>query len=166
LREDSGVTYGTAWEWIKTLEALYFHFLVKPYSKKISRFLKASPKAYLLDIVPLTDKGARKENLIALHLYKACQYWTGTAHGNFELTYLRTKDNTEVDFCITRDKVVWMLVECKSNQETLWKTLISMSKLLKPQHVFQIIDDKNMDRFFAASGTRLLGVEAFLAGLI
>ena len=81
LREDTGVAYGTAWEWTKTLEALYFHFLVKPYSKKISRAVRAEPKAYLYDIMPLTDPGARRENLIALHLFKACQYWTDTAHG-------------------------------------------------------------------------------------
>ena len=58
---------------------------------------------------------ARFENLIAVHLLKACHYWTDTGEGLFELFYLRTKEKQEIDFLIVKDKKPWLPVEVKEN---------------------------------------------------
>ena len=166
LRLDAGIAYGTAHAWIGILRALYYHFEVKPYARKLSRALRAEPKVYMYDILQVVDPGARKENMIALHLLKACQFWTDSAQGEFELRFIRTKEKEEVDFCVLRDGKVWMLVECKSSQKSVSKHLIKFTELLRPQWSFQLVEDPSFDKFFGQYNIRILSLERFCAGLI
>ncbi len=166
LRNDCSIAYGTAHQWLKVLEALYYCFLVKPYSKRIQRSLKAQPKAYLFDILRLKDKAKKLENLTALHLLKCCQFWTDTAQGEFELYYLRTKDKREVDFCITSAGEPWMLVECKSNREEPSQNLIHFSKLFATKHNYQLITKTDYHRRHAAYDIEVMDYDKFFAGLL
>lgn len=166
LRIDAGIAYGTAHAWIGVLEVLYHHFLVRPYSRKLSRALKAEPKIYLYDILELQNMAARRENLLALHLLKACQFWTDTAQGVFELRYIRTKEKAEVDFCVIRDQKVWLLVECKSGETSLSPHLVKFTQELKPAWSFQLVEDLNYDKTHAQYGIRVTSLEKFCAGLI
>jgi predicted AAA+ superfamily ATPase len=166
LRVDADIAYGTAHAWIGVLETLYHHFVVKPYSKKLSRAVRAEPKLFLYDILQVKDVGARKENLIALHLLKACQFWTDVAFGVFELSFIRTKEKEEVDFCVLRDGKVWLLVECKSGAKALSKHLVKFTEHLRPQWSFQLVDDTSYDRFYAEYNIRVTSLERFCAGLV
>jgi len=166
LRLDADIAYGTAYAWIEVLETLYHHFVVKPYSKKLSRAVRAEPKLFLYDILQVKDVGVRKENLIALHLLKACQFWTDVAFGVFELRFIRTKEKEEVDFCVLRDGKVWLLVECKSGAQALSKHLVKFTESLRPQWSFQLVDDTSYDRFYAEHNIRMMSLERFCAGLI
>ena len=49
LREDIEVSHDTVKRWMTYLESLYYHFTIRPYSKKLSRSLKKEPKIYLYD---------------------------------------------------------------------------------------------------------------------
>ncbi len=166
LRIDADIAYGTAHAWIGVLQQLYHHFEVKPFANKLSRALRAEPKIYLFDILQLKDPGARKENLLALHLLKACQFWTDTAQGEFDLRFIRTKEKEEVDFCVLRDKKVWMLVECKSSQIALSKHLVKFTEILRPDWSFQLVDDASYDRNYPQYGIRVTSLERFCAGLV
>jgi predicted AAA+ superfamily ATPase len=168
LSEDVGVSFSTVREWIQTLEALYYGFFVRPYSKNIKRAVKAEPKFYLFDILqlPKEKRGPIAENLCALHLLKACHYWTDLAFGNFELNYVRDKEKREVDFLIVRDKKPWMLVECKSNSKNLSAHLVHYSKLLQTPLNFQLTTDSKFDREYPEHQIRVLGYEKFFSGLI
>jgi len=166
LRMDADIAYGTAHAWIGVLETLYHHFVVKPYSKKLSRAVRAEPKLFLYDILQVKDVGARRENLIALHLLKACQFWTDVACGMFELRFIRTKEKEEVDFCVLRDGKVWLLVECKSGATALSKHLVKFTELLRPQWSFQLVDNTSYDRFYPEHKIRVTSLERFCAGLV
>jgi len=166
LRLDADIAYRTAHAWIGVLETLYHHFVVKPYSKKLSRAIHAEPKLFLYDILQVKDAGARKENLIALHLLKACQFWTDVAFGVFELRFIRTKEKEEVDFCVLRDGKVWLLVECKSGTKALSKHLIKFTEALRPQWSFQLVDDTSYDRNYPEYKIRVTSLELFCAGLV
>ena len=166
LRLDADIAYGTAHAWIGVLETLYHHFVVKPYSKKLSRALRAEPKLFLYDILQVKDAAARKENLVALHLLKACQFWTDTAFGLFELRFIRTKEKEEVDFCVLRDGKVWLLVECKSGSKSLSRHLVKFTKALQPQWSFQLVDDTSYDRNYPEYKIRVTSLERFCAGLV
>jgi len=166
LRQDVGVAYGTAYAWVNALELLYHHFVVRPYAGKLSRALKAEPKIYLFDTLPLQDNpGALRENLLALHLRKACQFWTDSAAGEFDLRFIRNKEKQEVDFCVLRDGKVWLLVECKSGAKTPTPALIKFTEALKPTFSFQLVSQP-VDSAYAAYGIRVCSYERFCAGLV
>jgi hypothetical protein len=168
LREDVGKAYATVRSWLGILDLLYFSFTIKPYSKKLARALRAEPKLYLFDTVriPPELESKRLENQVALHLFKACCYWTDTAQGEFELRFVRTKEKREVDFVVLREGKPWMLVECKSREKEPASELVLFTEILKPAHSFQLVTDESHDRFFPERKVRVLGYEKFLSGLL
>lgn len=168
LKEDVGKAYGTIYAWFSVLETLYYCFLIKPYSKRVARSIRAAPKMYLFDILRIHADaiGARRENLVALHLLKACHYWTDLAHGEFELRFVRDKDQLEVDFLVVRNNNPWMLVECKSGTTAPTSSLEKFTTILKPKYSIQIADKPGLDREYPATGIRVMDTETFLAGLV
>ncbi len=168
MREDVGVAYATVRSWVEILDALYFTFRIRPYATKIARALKAEPKIYLFDIlmIPGEEKAKRLENLAALHLLKACHCWTDTAHGHFELHYVRDKQKREVDFLIARNRKPWMLVECKSGRKEISKNLLLFKDALKPEHSVRLVSDESHDKFYPAFGVRVIGYEKFFARMV
>jgi hypothetical protein len=166
LREDVGVAYATVRDWIGVLEALYHIVLVRPYAGRLRRTLRAEPKLYLVDFLPVESSGARLENLTALHLLKACQYWTAAAAGEFDLRFVRTKEKEEVDFVVLRDRRPWMLVECKSGELQPAPALVKFARVLETELNFQLVDRRGHDRVFAEAGVRVVDYERFFAGLV
>jgi len=85
--------------------------------RDITTALRKEPKTYLWDWSSISDEGAKAENFVAKHLLKAVHAWTDIGLGEFDLYYLRTKDQKEVDFWVTQDQKPWFLVEVKSSMK-------------------------------------------------
>ena len=168
LREDIGVAFGTVRAWIQVFEALYHCFLIKPWSKRVHRAVHAVPKLYLYDIlsIPASAHSARLENLTALHLLKACHYWTDAAYGDFDLRFVRDKEQREVDFLVTRDGKPWCLIECKSNDTQPSPALLRFRDQLAVPRAFQLVRKQGYDREYPQLMTRVIDHERFLAGLL
>lgn len=167
MREDLSKAYGTVVSWYHALEALYFCFTVRPYSNKINRAVRLEPKVFLYDIlrIPESEKAKRLENLTALHLLKACHYWTDSAQGEFNLHYVRDKNKREVDFLITRESKPWALIECKSGTHEPSAALKYYGEILKPEHKIQLVSTDNFDKFYSAYKTRVINYTDFFAQL-
>ncbi len=166
LREDVGVAYATVRDWILVLQSLYVCFTVRPYSGTLKRSLKAEPKLYLFDHTPITNVGARLENVCACHLLKACQFWTDAAMGEFSLHYFATKEGAEIDFVITKDQEPWMLVECKTGNTKTSPHLQKYKEILKPRFAVQLVSKPGFEKFFPASGILMMDYERFLGRLV
>lgn len=168
LKEDVGKAYATIREWIKLLDLLYYSFVIRPYSKRINRAIKLEPKLYLYDIlqIPKENIGQRRENLAALHLLKACNYWTDTAQGDFELNFIRNKEGKELDFLIVRDRRPWLAVECKSNDKNISKNLVYFSELTQAPHRVQLVEAKNYDKYYPNYKIRVMDYETFFSTLV
>jgi uncharacterized protein len=168
LREDIGVAYGTVRAWLQVFEALYHCFLVRPWTKRVARAVRTAPKLYLYDTlaIPPAAASARLENLTALHLLKACHYWTDVAHGEFELRFVRDKEQREVDFVVVRDGKPWLLVESKSNDIQPAATLVRFRERLAAPHAFQLVRRPGYDRAYPQLDVRVIDHERFLAGLV
>jgi len=162
LREDLQIAYATVREWIAVLQNLYICFRVPPYSRNISRSLTKESKYYLFDWLPIKDQGAMLENIVAVHLLKACHYWTDIAHDKFDLCYIRTREKQEVDFCVVRQGTPWMLVECKSRSTIISKSLRKFADVFVGASVFQITS-ADVDRMIPGSRIRLMNIETFLS---
>ena len=107
------VSGNTIRAWTGILSSLYYSFEIRPWSKNITRSLLKEPKYYLWDWSQIEEEGARAENFIASHLLKAIHFWTDYGFGNYNLYYLRDKEQREVDFLVTTNEVPWFLVEVK-----------------------------------------------------
>ncbi len=133
------VSAPTMQRWIELLKNLYFCFTLQPWSKNLSRSLIKEPKIYLWNWASIEDIGARLENLVASHLYKAVQFWTDCGFGEYGLYYVRDKDKREVDFLVTKDRKPWFLVEVKtSGDKGISRWLYYFHERLKTSHAFQI----------------------------
>jgi hypothetical protein len=116
--------------------------------------------------LPANATAQRLENITALHLLKACHYWTDLALGEFALHYLRDKQGREVDFLVVRDKKPWLLVECKSNDVSPSANLPYFAKQLGGPRAVQLVQRPGYDREYPAQGLRVMDYERFLAGLV
>lgn len=114
------VSVDTVRRWITILGNLHLGFVIRPYFKNISRALRKEPKWFVRDWSLVEDEGARAETFVACHLLKAVDGWNDLGLGDFELGYLRDKEQREVDFIVSREGKPWFLVEVK-----LKKTAIS-----------------------------------------
>lgn len=168
LREDVGAAYATVRSWLQVFEALYHCFFVPPYAKRISRAIRAMPKLYLYDTltIPGDASASRFENLAALHLLKACHFWTDAAYGAFDLRFIRDKQRREVDFLVLREGRPWMLVECKSGDTDPSPALLYFQSQLGGTRAFQLVRRPGYDRLYTKTNVRVMDYERFFAGLV
>jgi hypothetical protein len=107
----SPVTLG---RYLDILEALFIVFVVRPWHRNIARATLQAPKVYFYDTgLVLGDEGLRFENLVACHLLKNVHWQQDTRGAAADLHYIRTKDDAEVDFCLSEGDTLTHLVECK-----------------------------------------------------
>lgn len=133
------VSTPTLLRWMELLKNLYFCFTIQPWSKNLTRSLLKEPKIYLWNWALIDDHGAKLENFVASHLYKAVQFWTDRGFGDYGLYYLRDKDKREVDFLVTKNRKPWFLVESKaSGSKGISKWLYYYQEKLSVPHAFQI----------------------------
>jgi predicted AAA+ superfamily ATPase len=124
IAEDVSISPNTVKKYIQTLEALYIIFLVRPYSKNIARSLLKEPKIYFFDTGLIKgDDGIKFENLMALSLLKHCYAKSDYEGEVYQLHYLRTKEQKEVDFALVHDMKIEQIIEAKLQDKILSKPL-------------------------------------------
>lgn len=136
------VSIQTIGRWIETLKQFYFAFSIYPWKTNIPHSLIKEPKVYLHDWSLVADQGMRFETMVACHLKKSVDFWSESGLGEFELFFLRDKQQREVDFLVTRDTVPWMLVEVKTSEQPLSPSVYYFKEHTKAPHAFQVT--KNM----------------------
>ncbi|NNF05555.1 MAG: ATP-binding protein, partial [Candidatus Eisenbacteria bacterium] len=141
LAKEIRVSVDTAKRWVIALRDLHFGFEVRPWFKNVARSLRKEPKWYLRDWASIDDPGDRAETFVACHLLKAVQGWTDMGLGQFELAYLRDKEQREVDLLVVRDGAPWFLVEVKHRDESLSKSLRNFQEQIKAPFAFQVVLD-------------------------
>jgi predicted AAA+ superfamily ATPase len=155
-------------KWINLLESFYYCFTIRPYSTNISKALIKEPKIYLNDWSVIEDDGRRFENFIASHLLKSVDLWNETGKGKYGLYYIRTKDQKEVDFLVTKNAMPWFLVEAKlSNNAPISASLIKFKTQLNVPYAFQVVH--NLDYVdqscFNANNPIIVPARTFLSQL-
>lgn len=168
LSKKVNVSIDTVRRWIEVLKSFYYCFTIQPWSKNISRSLLKEPKIYLWDWSLIEEEGHRNENLVASHLLKAVHFWTDRGLGEYGLYYLRTKDQIEVDFIVTKNGIPWFLVEVKTKTKGISSALFHFQKETLAPHVFQVSFDApfvNKD-CFQEKGPIIVPARTFLSQLV
>ena len=70
---------------------------------------------------------------------KAVNFWTDYGFGEYDLHYLRDKEQREVDFIITKNKKPWILVEVKNSEQSLSPALGYFKTMLQAEYAFQVV---------------------------
>lgn len=139
LKEDLGVNHATVQNWLRVLDRLYYLFFLRPFTGRLARSLKMEQKVYFYDWAELQDPGARFENFVALHFFKACCLWTDMGFGDFSLHYVRDKEKREVDFVVCEKGRPWFLIEAKLSAKDISAPLYYFHERLKPKASFQVV---------------------------
>ncbi len=133
--------------WIGVLESLYYCFLIRPWTKNLTRSLLKEPKIYLTDWALVDKPGIRFENMVGCHLLKAVTFWQDLGLGEYGLHFLRTKDKREVDFLVSREGRPWFIVEVKSSHtRPLSKHLEYFQTRIGAMHAFQVAADAEFEK--------------------
>ncbi|MEI7437756.1 MAG: DUF4143 domain-containing protein [bacterium] len=133
------VSENTARCWVRSLAALHYGFLVKPWHRNVALAIRKEPKWFLRDWAMCQDLGKRAETFVACHLLKAVEGWTDLGLGQFDLFYIRDKQKREVDFLVTQDSRPWFLVEVKNAGTHLSPALALMQSQTGAKHAFQVV---------------------------
>ncbi len=163
------VSVDTIRRWLKILKSFYYCFTLQPWSQNITRSLIKEPKTYLWDWSLVEDHGARVENFIASHLFKAVQFWTDRGLGEYDLHFLRDKEKREVDFLVSKNGRPWFLVEAKaSDNGGLSKSLFHYQNLTGAEHALQVVFDLPYEagNCFASSRPLIVPARTFLSQLV
>ena len=139
LAKDIQVSEVTIREWITVLNAFFYGFSVRPWSKTLVNAIRKTPKWYLRDWSGIKDEGQRNETMAACHLLKAVDTWNDLGFGDYGLFYVRDKNQKEVDFLVTKDAEPWFLVEVKTSETKVTPSLTLMQDKLKVPYAFQIV---------------------------
>lgn len=164
LREDLEVSHRAVNAWVELLERLYFLFRVRPFTAKTIRGLKKMAKAYLWDSSLVQERGARFENLVALHLLKFCHFLEDTEGYRVKLHYLRDASGREVDFLVVCDRQPWFAVEAKLSEDQIDPSLRYYKDRLSIPWVYQVVLDGRRD--FLGDGIRCIPAYRFFSALV
>jgi predicted AAA+ superfamily ATPase len=160
LRDDLEVSFDTVKRWVGLLRDLYYLYEIKPWQPKIARSIRKEGKVYLWDHAEVVNEAARFENLVANHLKKACDFWTDSGEGQFELLFIRNKEKQEIDFLVTRDRQPWLPVEVKlrdSEPSTNWQRFLPH---LPCRQALQLTSERGCWRVHRAGDRELLVASA------
>ncbi len=142
IANDVGVDGKTVKEYYGILEdTLIGHFL-EPHHTSIRKRLSHKPKFYFFDTgvaralarllnVPLAPKtsayGDTFEHFVIMECIKLAQYF----HSDFRFSYLRTKDDAEIDLIVDRPGQPLLLIEIKSSDHVTEESLSRFRQIIK-----------------------------------
>lgn len=164
LREDLEVSHRAVTHWMDVLERLYHVVRIPPFATARIRALHKMPKAYLWDWSLVAERGARFENLLALHLLKLCHALEDLEGFPVALRYLRDRDGREVDFLVTHRNKPWFAVEVKTSETRVEPALVYFRDRLAIPWVYQVTLEGTRD--FIENGVRILPASRFLGALV
>ncbi|MBI4370039.1 MAG: ATP-binding protein [Elusimicrobia bacterium] len=144
LREDMGVAFETVRDWLEILARFYYIFRLTPFAGSLARALRKETKTYLYDWPEITDEGARFENLVALHLWKAAQTCKAIGEADVSVHYLRDKEKREVDFVLCERRQPVLLIETKLSDQTPSASLLYYQERLNIPVGIQLVHQEGV----------------------
>jgi predicted AAA+ superfamily ATPase len=164
IANDLQVSPNTIKKYIQILESLYIIFLVTPFHKNIARSIIKEPKVYFYDTSFVEgDEGIRLENTCAVSLLKHVQFLFDAKGENINLHYLRTKENKEVDFAVSRNGELRQIIEVKLSDDRLSSSLKYFANKFKLVEATQLVH--NLKQNERRDGIDILRASDWLDGL-
>lgn len=140
MARDIEIAPKTAKAWLQVLEKTYALFIVRPFSKNLTKAIVKAPKVYFYDNGEVQgDIGAKFENLVANHLFKKIQFLEDSTGDRYELNFIRDQNGHEVDFVIIKNRKPIFLIEAKVSDSVISSHLYYFMKKLKINSAVQLV---------------------------
>jgi len=164
IAQDLETTHGSIKRWLAELNKVELLFSVSPYTKKIRRAYKKELKWYFVDW--RAAKGDPFENYVAASLHRATTLYQDRFGEEYSLYFVKTFDQTEIDFLLTRNGQPWLLVEAKEGAPDTSATIYRYTHRLncpcavvtRKPGVFRKIIGKEKQKIFLISWSKLGGL--------
>ncbi len=142
IASDVGVDDKTVKEYFLTLEETLIGFFLEPFQHSFRKRLSHKPKFYFfdlgvtkalartltVDLRPSTSAyGEAFEHFIVLEVLKLASYFKP----EYRFSYIRTKDDAEIDLVVERPGQPLLLIEIKSTQHVKTEDLSTISSMVK-----------------------------------
>jgi len=142
IAKDIGVSENTVKEYFSLLEDTLIGFFLEPFHHSFRKRLRTAPKFYFFDIgvtralarllrIPLQTStsayGDAFEHFIILECIKLANYY----NLDYRFSYLRTKDDAEIDLIVDRPGKPHLFIEIKSGKEISSTSLKTLKQLAK-----------------------------------
>lgn len=164
IANDLQASPNTIKKYIQILESLYIIFLIAPFHKNIARSILKEPKVYFYDTSFIEgDEGLKLENTCAVGLLKHVQFLFDAKGENTKLHYLRTKDNREVDFAISRNGELAQFIEVKLSNNKVSPSLKYFAERYKSVEAVQLVH--NLKQNESKDGVNILRASDWLGDL-
>ncbi len=140
IGRDCGVDEKTIKTYFSILEDTWVGFMLEPYQHSFRKRLLQRPKFYFFDLgvaralarvhrIPLVPQtfgyGDYFEQLVITEVHKLCQYF----HPDYRLSFIRTKDDMEIDLVIERPGQKLLFIEIKSTNQLEESMLSSLRRV-------------------------------------
>lgn len=141
MARDVGVSTVTVQSYFQVLEDTLLGFLLEPFHESIRKRQRENPKFYFFDLgvqralsrlsaIPLAPEtyayGKAFEHFLILEIFRIQRY----RNLEFALSYLRTKDDAEIDLIIERPGLPRALIEIKSTNRIAADDTRALAKFL------------------------------------
>ncbi len=168
LREDLDVSFDSVKNWLTIFEKIFACFRISPYAPPKIKAVKKEQKLYLWDSTRPTEEGARFENFIALHLMRLIDWGRDVLGEKLELRYFRHREGAEVDFILLRNRVPWVAIEVKIQEQEISPSLKYFVERVKTPFAFQVFLKGGKEKTLARVGKtniQSISAERFLLQL-
>lgn len=149
------VSFDTVKNWLNLFDISYLTFRIAPWTKRITRAITKEKKLYLFNYPLIQDIGSRFENMVALELHRAINNWNEKGYGNFDLHYIRNKEQEEADFLISNNNLPILIIEAKNSDDQPTKSLINFQNNLNIPAV-QLVNQKDIYKIYKNKSNKVL----------
>ena len=140
IARDLVVSPVTLARYLDILQALYIVFTVHPWHRNIGRAILKAPKVYFFDTgLVRGDDGVRFENAVAAMLLKHVHHRQDAFGEPAGLHYIRTKDDSEVDFVLNDGERLTHLIECKETDTRPHRALTRFASMHPDAEAVQLV---------------------------
>lgn len=162
LREDLRTDDKSVKRWVDILENAYVLFRIHPYTtRSMLNAIRKAPKAYFMDYARVENQAARLENLVAFSILKEIHYRRDVKGEIYDLHYLKNKQQREIDFLITKNRVPHLMIEIKESDREVSENFSIFEKHLPKAGKIQLV--KNLEReFLSRQGVRVVPLSQWL----
>lgn len=162
IAEDLNVSPNTIKSWLAVIKRMYICFSLTPLVRNVPRAIHKPTKVYFYDnadVIEPNNAGARLENLVANTILKRLNFIEDYYGKRCRLYYVRDKEGREVDFVVVIDNQIQDLIEVKTSNTDISKSLIYYAQKLKPKRAIQIVGD--LKRPFDSNGIHVTNPIAY-----
>lgn len=142
IARDVGVDVKTIQKYFSILEDTLIGFFLTAFQHSFRKRLSKAPKFYFFDLsvvraltnqlmIPITESTSLYGELFEAFIITQCIFLASYYHRNYKFSYLKTKDDAEIDLVVERPGLPVLFIEIKSSNDVQLRHLSTLKILME-----------------------------------